>query len=154
MDQKSCPFCENLKRTKEDWAYFQNTSPRHSVQTAGKSIRLLLQKSYIAKLQTGARALLRISIWILISVRCAELKFNRIYHKSCLSAALFSSFFHLKKIFFFYFFSLSFSEEKREKKIFSRKKRRKSGKCFSLLFLLFFHNRREKKKRRRKKEIS
>lgn len=47
MDQKSCPFCEDLKRTKEDWAYFQNTSPRHSVQTARKEYKVaLIEESY------------------------------------------------------------------------------------------------------------
>lgn len=29
MDEKTCPFCEDLKRVKETHDWYQNNSPRH-----------------------------------------------------------------------------------------------------------------------------
>ena len=47
MDQTACPFCEDFKKTKEDWTYFQNRSPRRSVQTAKQEYRVaLIVESY------------------------------------------------------------------------------------------------------------
>ena len=44
---KACPFCENLKKTKEDWAYFQSASPRRCIQTARKEYKVaLIEETY------------------------------------------------------------------------------------------------------------
>ena len=47
MTHKDCPFCENLKKTKEDWAYFQSSSPRRCIQTARKEYKVaLIEETY------------------------------------------------------------------------------------------------------------
>ena len=47
MNQKDCPFCENLKKTKEEWTYFKETSPRRSIQEARKEYKVaLIEETY------------------------------------------------------------------------------------------------------------
>lgn len=47
MVQNICPFCENLKKTKEDCIYFKNASPRRSIQESRKEYKVaLIEETY------------------------------------------------------------------------------------------------------------